>query len=143
MDREAMRSTYILLMLGLPALAILNAVWWGSELQSFTKKVRSFESTAHIEQFKTVVAHQMYAALVQIVLLATPPIVFFVGLARRVLTPTDVLFIILPSALVIVVAAVYKKVETQARSIPASDDELRRQRDAIISTWIKKPFPNW
>ena len=138
-----MRSTYILLMLGLPALAILNAVWWGSELQSFTKKVTSFEATAHIEQFKTVVAHQMYAALVQIVLLATPPIVFFVGLARHVLTPTDVLFIILPSALVIVVAAIYKRVETQARSIPAADDELRRQRDAIITTWVKKPLPDW
>ena len=138
-----MRSTYLLLMLGLPALAIVNAVWWGSELQQFTKRVTAFESTAHIEKFKTVVAHQMYAALVQIVLLAAPPIVFFVGLARHLLAPTDVLFIILPSALVIVVAAIYKKVETQARSIPAADDELRRQRDEIISTWIKKPLPNW
>jgi hypothetical protein len=138
-----MRSTYLLLMLALPALAILNAVWWGSELQQFTKKVTAFESTAQIEAFKTVVSHQMYAALVQIVLLAAPPLIFFVGLARHVLGTTDVLFIILPSAVVIVVAAVYKRVETQARSIPASDDELRRQRDAITETWIKKPFPNW
>jgi hypothetical protein len=138
-----MRSTYLLLMIGLPALAILNAIWWGSELQQFTKKVTSFDSTAHIEQFKTVVAHQMYAALAQIGLLATPPIVFFVGLARGVLAPRDVLYIILPSAVVIVVGAIYKRVETQARSIPATDDELRRQRDAIIETWIKKPLPNW
>jgi hypothetical protein len=138
-----MRSTLLLLMLGLPLVAIINAWWFGSELQRFAKKVESFNSTHEIEQFKGVVARQMYAALVQIVLLAVPPILFFVGLAKGELTPGDLIFIIVPSAVVILVAMLYKQTEKRVQSTPAHDDELRRQRDAIIHTWLKKPLPDW
>jgi len=138
-----MRSTYLMLMLLLPLAAILNAWWFGSELQRFANQVRSFSSTNEIERFKGVVARQMYAALVQIVLLIVPPILFFVGLARGALTPGDVVFIIVPSAVVILVAALYKQTEKQVKSIPAQDDELQRQRDKIIHTWLKKPLPDW
>ena len=138
-----MRSTYLFLILVLPLLAILNAVWFGSELQRFARDVRTFSSTHEIERFKGVVARQMYAALVQIVLLVVPPILFFVGIVRGVLTPGDIIFIIVPSAVVILVAALYKQTETKVKSIPANDDELRRQRDAIIHTWLKKPLPDW
>jgi hypothetical protein len=130
-------------MLIFPALAILNAWWFGSELQRFARHVRSIDSTAEIEAFKAIVARQMYAALAQIVLLIVPPILFFVGIARKVLGPGDVLFIIVPSLVVILVAALYKQVEKQVKSIPAQDDELRRQRDKIIETWLKKPLPDW
>jgi len=44
---------------------------------------------------------------------------------------------------VLAVAFAYKSVEKNAQSIPAADDELRRQRDAIIHTWLKKPVPDW
>jgi hypothetical protein len=138
-----MRSTYLLFILLFPAIAIANAWWFGSELQRFARQVTRFDSTADVELFKGVVARQMYAALAQIVLLAVPPILFFVGIIRKDLGPGDVLYIILPSAVVILVALVYKKVESQVRAIPAADDELRRQRDAIVETWIKKPLPDW
>ena len=138
-----MRYTLLLLILIFPAVAILNAWWFGSELQRFARQVRSFDSTAHIEAFKAVVARQMYAALAQIVLLAVPPILFLVGLARRELGPGDVLFIIVPSLVVILVAVLYKQVEKQVKAIPAQDDELRRQRDRIVETWMKKPTPDW
>jgi TRAP-type C4-dicarboxylate transport system permease large subunit len=138
-----MRSTYLFLMLLFPLLAILNAVWFGSELQKFAKEVRTFSSTHEIERFKGVVGRQMYAALVQIVLLVVPPILFFVGIAKGALTPGDIIFIIVPSAVVIAVAALYKQTEKQVKEIPANDDELRRQRDVIIHTWLKKPLPDW
>lgn len=138
-----MRSTYLMLILLLPLAAIVNAWWFGSELQRFARQVTSFTSTHEIERFKGVVARQMYAALVQIVLLALPPILFFVGLARGALEPGDVIFIIVPSAVVIMVAMLYKQTEKLVKSIPAQDDELRRQRDAIIHTWLKKPLPDW
>ena len=127
-----MRSTYLFLMLFLPLLAIVNAVWFGSELQKFAKEVRAFSSTHEIERFKGVVGRQMYAALVQIVLLVVPPVLFFVGIATSALTPGDIIFIIVPSAVVILVAALYKQTETKVKTIPANDDELRRQRDAIM-----------
>lgn len=138
-----MRQTYLLIILILPAVAILNSWFFGSELQRFTRAVRTISSTAEIEQFKAVVARQMYGALVQIVLLAVPPIVFFVGIVRGVLGPGDLVFVIVPSLVVIAVAVVYKRVEKEAQSIPVADDELRRQRDMIIHTWLKKPLPDW
>jgi hypothetical protein len=138
-----MRQTLLLLILLLPALGILNAVWFGSELARFAREVLRLESSADVERFKEVVARQMYAALVQIVILAAPPILFFVGIVRRELFPADVLAIIVPAGVVIAVAALYKKVEQRVRAIPAADPELERQRDAVIHTWLKKPLPDW
>jgi hypothetical protein len=85
----------------------------------------------------------MYAALAQIVLLAAPPIMFLVGIVRGVLGPGDLIFVIVPSLVVLAVAFAYKSVEKNVQSTPAADDELRRQKDAIIHTWLKKPLPDW
>lgn len=138
-----MRSTYLFLVLLFPALALLNAWWFGKELKAFVDSTPVVSSTNDLERMKAVVGRQMRAALVQIVLLLAGPAVFFVGMLRGVLHPTDVMFIILPSAAVIVLATVYKRVEGRARGIPVADEELRRQRDAIVHTWLKKPLPDW
>ena len=138
-----MRSTYTFLLLAFPALALLNAWWFGRELKRFVDQTPAISATSDIENMKVVVARQMYAALAQIVLLAAGPLIFVLGLTRGVLGPGDVLFIIIPSAAVIVAGSVYKRVEVAARNIQANDDELARQRDAIVSTWLKKPFPDW
>ena len=130
-------------MLALPALAVVNAFWFGTELKNFVSSTPRLESSHDIERFKTVVAHQMYAALVQFVLLAAPPIVFFVGVFRSVLSPSDILYIIGPSAVILIVAAIYRSEEKRAKSIPTADPELERQRDAIIHTWLRKPLPDW
>jgi hypothetical protein len=143
MGTLTVRETFVLLLLLLPGLAVANALVFGGELRRFLREVPSLSSTRDVERYKTVVAHQMYAALAQIGLLGAPILLFFVGVARGVLGPGDVLLIILPSLVVIVVAAQLKKVETQARQIPAADDELATQRDVIVATWIKKPLPDW
>ncbi len=137
------RSFYLMAMLGLPALAVINAIWFGFELKNFVSSTPRLESSRDIERFKTVVAHQMYAALVQIVLLATPPMTFGAGLFHGVLVPPDILYVIGPSALILVVAAMYRGEEKRAKSIPAADPELERQRDAIVHTWLRKPLPDW
>jgi len=130
-------------MLLLPAVGALNAFFFGSELKRFAAEVRTISSTADIERFKAVVARQMYAALAQIVILATPTIVFFVGIVRKVLGPADILFIIIPSAVILLLAQHYKKIEVAVRELPVTDDMLRQQRDTIVDTWLKKPFPDW
>jgi hypothetical protein len=130
-------------MLGLPALAVVNAIWFGTELKNFLASTPSLASSHDLERFKTVVAHQMYAALVQIVLLATPPIVFFIGVFRKILSPSDILYIIGPSAVILIVAAMYRGQEKRAKTIPTSDPELEQQRDAIVHTWLRKPLPDW
>jgi len=138
-----MRSTYTFLMLLFPALAIVNAWWFGRELRAFVAATSSIASTADIERMKSVVARQMVAALVQIPLLAASPILYVVGLMRHALQPGDVVFIIVPSAAVIAFSLASKRIEAAARELPAPDEELRRQRDAIVRTWLTKPLPDW
>ena len=96
-----MRETYRLLMLGFPVVALLNAWWFGRDLQDFVKRTPRIASTADIENMKAAVSRQMYAALAQIGLLAVGPIAYAVGLAKGALEPSDIVFIILPSAAVL------------------------------------------
>ena len=138
-----MRSTFTFLMLLFPAVALINTWWFGRELKAFVEATPSIASTADIERMKSVVARQMVAALVQIPLLAASPVLYVVGLMRHALQPGDVVFIIVPSAAVLAVSLASKRVEAAARELPAPDEELRRQRDAIVRTWLKKPFPDW
>ncbi len=137
------RTIYLLLMVALPAIGVLNAFWFGNELKSFIASTPKLASSRDMEEFKTVVAHQMYAALAQIVLLATPPILYFAGLFQGVLRPSDIVFILVPSMVILAVAAIYRGGEARAKTMPATDPELERQRDAIVQTWMRKPWPDW
>lgn len=138
-----MPTAYAFLLVTLPGLALANIWWFGSELRRFVDSTPILSSTVDLERMKVVVARQMYAALAQIVLLAAAPIVYFVGLARGALRPSDVLYVILPAAAVIVLSLRFKAIEADAKSLDAADDELARQRDQIVHTWMKKPLPDW
>ncbi|PWB78692.1 MAG: hypothetical protein C3F15_00895 [Holophagae bacterium] len=138
-----MRSTFISLLITFPALGILNAWWFGRELRAFVTATPSIASTADIERMRSVVKRQMIAALIQIPLLAAGPILYGLGLLRHVLRPGDVVFVIVPSAAVLALGLASKRIEAAARALPAPDHELRRQRDAIVHTWLKKPLPDW
>lgn len=138
-----MREVFIALLLGLPSVALLVAGWFGAELRRFSRTTDEIRSTTDIERMKRVVAHQMHAALAQIVLLSLPPILYFLGLLRGLLVPSDVVLIILPAAVVILVAQVFRRVEADVRALPAADSELAAQRDAIVATWVKRPLPDW
>lgn len=138
-----MRDVYLLLLLALPAGAALNALWFGRELRHFADETPRLESTADLQRFRRVVGRQMYAALVQILLLALPPIIFFYGLTRKILTVGDLLLVVLPAAAIIVLAQLNRRHETRVRSIPAADPELERERDRIVRTWNRRPLPDW
>ena len=138
-----MRDVYLWLMLGFPAAAIANAWWFGRELRQFVDATPVISSTADLERMKAVVGRQMVAALVQIALLAAGPVVLLVGIVRGTLHPADSLYVIVPAAAVIVLSLGNKAVEARARSLDAADEELARQRDSIVETWLKKPLPDW
>lgn len=137
-----MRSTYLMLMLLLPAIAAVNALYFGAELRHFAMEVPRLESSHHLERFKQVVARQMYAALVQIVLLALPAVVFVVGITRGALTAGDILFVVIPAAVIILIAQVNRRDEARVRELPA-EPTLTAQRDRIVRTWVRKPLPDW
>ncbi|HSN56286.1 MAG TPA: hypothetical protein VLT32_16590 [Candidatus Sulfomarinibacteraceae bacterium] len=125
------------------AAALLNALWFGLELRRFSKRTRILASTADLEEFKRVVGNQMRAALAQIGLLALPAVLFAVGLVLEEFEAGDILFIIVPSALVVVLAMVFRTWEVDVRSIRVVGPELAAERDAIVTTWRRKPLPDW
>jgi hypothetical protein len=125
------------------AAALLNGLWFGLELQRFSKRTRILASTADLEEFKRVVGNQMRAALAQIGLLALPAVLFAAGLVLEEFDAGDILFIIVPSALVVVLAMVFRTWEVEVRSIRVVGPELAAERDAIVTTWRRKPLPDW
>jgi hypothetical protein len=143
MYEESSRTGYIALILLLPAIATLNAIIYGSQLNQFLERTSAFTTYQDIVEFEKIVARQMYAALVQIGLLVAPGVIFVVGLVRGVLTVNDILFVGLPSVWILALGVAFKKVENKVRSIPVSDPILAERRDHIIRIWMTKPFPHW
>jgi hypothetical protein len=136
-------TLYVIGLLMFPALAIINAVWFGTELKRFVDSTPALRSTRDMERFKTAVGHQMYAALAQIVLLAAPMLVFLAGIVTGALDPSDIMFVIAPAVVILLVAAVYRRWEQRAKALVATDPELESQREAIVRTWMRRPFPDW
>ena len=140
---EASRNGYIALMLLLPAVAVLNALIHGSQLKAFLDQTPVFATYQDIVEFEKVVARQMYAALVQIVLLVAPGVVFVVGIFRHVLSAGDIVYVVLPSFGILALGLAFKQVENKVRSIPVSDPILEERRDHIVRVWNTRPFPDW
>ncbi len=137
------RDLLLVGLLALPAAAVLNAAYFGVELRRFLRDTPRITGTHELERLKAVVARQMYAALAQIVLLAAPPILFGIGLVQGLLDPSEVLVVVVPAAAALLAGAAFKRTEAQVRSLPAADEHLAAQRDAIVRTWLRKPVPDW
>ena len=137
------RNLFIGLMLLFPAIAIGNSLFFGSKLKQFARRIRIFSSYDDIVLFQRVVSQQMYAALVQMVLLVIPAILFVVGVLRGYLDISALVYVVVPSLVILACGIAFKKVEQQVRSIPARDEDLERQRDAIVTTWIRRALPDW
>jgi hypothetical protein len=140
---ESSRSGYIALMLLLPAVAVVNAYVHGSQLQAFLKRTPAFDTYQNIVDFEKVVARQMYAALVQIALLVAPGLVFLVGFLRDALSPGDIVYVLLPSIVILGVGVAFKHIEIGVKSIPVNDPGLQERHEHIVEVWNTKPFPDW
>jgi len=137
------RTVLIGTMVLLPVAALVNAYIHGKLLRQFVHSTPAFQTYQDIVEFERMVARQMYAALMQILLLAIPGLLFVVGLIRKVLVPGDLVYILLPMGTVIVMGVALKGVEKRAQTIPTDDPMLEERRNHIVETWIKKPLPDW
>jgi hypothetical protein len=84
----------------------------------------------------------MRAALAQIGLLTIPAILFATGLVLEEFDVRDVL-IIVPSAVIVLLAMYFRVWELRVRSIRVLGPELAEERDAIVETWRRKALPDW
>lgn len=140
---EGSRGLFVALMLALPAIAAVNALVHGSQLRAFLQRTPAFTTYQDIIEFEKVVARQMYAALLQIGLLASPAIVLVIGLVRKVLAANDILFVLLPALAIAALGMAFKHLEHKVRTIPAEDPILEERRQHIVQVWNTKPFPDW
>ena len=139
-----MRNELLLIILLLPAIGAVNAIWLGGELRRFLQEVPMLRSSADLERFERVVARQMYGALAQIIFIGGPFLLFWFGVYRGDLVVRDIaLFVLLPAAIIVVIGLAYRQVERRGKMIPAASPELEQQRDAIVRTWMQKPLPDW
>jgi hypothetical protein len=137
------RTVLIAAIVLLPAAGAVNAVIHGRLLSQFVRDTPAIRTYQDLLDFERMVARQMYAALMQILLLALPGLLFAVGLIRKILGPGDFLYILAPAGIIMVMGIAFKGIEKRAQAIPAEDPVLEERRQHIIKTWISKPFPDW
>lgn len=139
MSRGLIRS----LMLFFPMLAIVNAIYFMGRLRRLVSDVRTLTSEYDMRRYRHEVRLQMYAALAQIGFLSTPILLLFYGAFSRRLRPLDVLYVIIPSVIVIIVGRIMKKTEQAAKNMPASTPELELERNRVVRIWDTRPLPDW
>jgi hypothetical protein len=136
------RELYLGLMIGMPAIGIINSLIFGSQLRNYIASSPRIDAWQDLERFKRIVSAQMYAALAQIGFLIVPYPAFGIGLFTGDLRVADIVYILIPSAILVVVGVIFKQIEAQAKSLPVAE-EFREEYQHVIDVWMKKPFPKW
>lgn len=127
-----------------PALVgLCSQVWFGMALIAFRNTVTEIRDDRDMQRYKDLAAGQMYAALVQIVLLIAPIAVFIVGIMLKGFTVQDIGYVIIPSVCIFAAGMYVKQIETKVQQTPAATRELEEERDRVTECWMKKPFPDW
>jgi hypothetical protein len=137
------RSLFLALMLVMPAIACVNSFVHNAQLKAFLDRTPEFSTYQNITDFEVVVARQMYAALLQIALLASPGIIFVFGFVVGILAVGDVAYVVLPAFVVLALGVAFKQLENRVKSIPVSDPVLEERRDHIVKVWNSKALPDW
>ena len=143
MDESSFRTVLIATLLVPQIAALASSLWFGERLREFAARHKAIETQDDLLAYKRLVAGQMYAALIQIVLLASPPFIFIVGTMVREISTSDLGFILLPSCFVFFVSMRYKALESRIQNLPTGTSDIRQERDHVNEVWVSKPFPDW
>lgn len=115
----------------------------GIDLKRFLAGMPVLTSISGVVAFRQAVARQMYGSLGVLLLGSLAVLAAAAGFAFR-LASWNELPVLLTAVAVFAAAAFWsRRVERRAKSIPVIDDEIGRQRDAIVRVWATKPLPPW
>ena len=138
-----LREILLGLIVGMPSVGVINSLIFGWQLRSYLSTSPRIESWQDLERFKQIVSAQMYATLAQIGFLIIPYPAFAYGVWMGELRlPVDLVFIIVPSAILVIVGAVFKQIDAQAKSLPVAE-EFQGEYQRVAEAWVKKPLPDW
>lgn len=138
-----MRWLFLAGMMAGPALGLLNAAVHARRMVDFLRTTPRLDSSRAMERFKELAAGQMRAALLQGMLLVTAPVCYLWGLVSTALRGADFIWILIPSAVVIVAGRTFRTIELKVWTLPATEPEFEAQRDRIVHTWKTKALPDW
>ena len=137
------RTVFLSLIVVLPILGAISAVYHGRALQRYVSKTKRIDDMAGLARFQQVVAQQMRAALIQLALLTTPLALYFIGILTDRLWLGDIAFVVIPAVVLLAIGYLFKKVEAQACRVPAVNEDLDEQRMAVIKRWKTSALPDW
>lgn len=138
---EQWKYPLLIVSAALPALGLLISAWNGRQMKQFLAEVSMLEDHHDLERFKDEAGRNMYFALVIMGLIgiaAVPVIAGFIFYGQIFLTVT------------LGVGATYSlsgycltKLEKKIQKIPTANEALERERDRIVTIWLKKALPDW
>jgi hypothetical protein len=132
----------LMLLLGLIGLGLLNVLTAFPSMYGFSSKVRRIQSESDMNHFKRVAARSMYGALVQIVVLVAPNLVFAWGSIAGHLTWADAGPVVVAYVVVLGASMMLKRAESQVQACLVTD-ELRAEKEHVVEVWRTRPFPKF
>lgn len=119
----------------------LACVWSGSEVKRFLKRHHEISDVRVLEEFKSLVKRNMYAALVQFVVLSLGLILGIILMFT--FKHLGVLAVLTVNSLIFSLSQIFGKLEKKARSLPVANENLAQKYRQVSETWVKKPFPDF
>lgn len=124
--------------------AAFFSLWYHRKiLLEFLREVPLVQSSTDLSRLKDLIASQMYAALLQMVLLSAPIALFFYGVAVQALSAIHCPVIVVPSLLIAVLGRELTTIEQRLREMPAASPELQEVVDRTMQTFRNKALPDW
>jgi len=138
-----MAQVLLAAIVGLMAGGIGMTFYVGSELKQFLSRVPQLRSQEDLDEYRRMAGRQMYAALIQIVVLGTPFILFMYGVFKGYFNCIHVLLYLALNGALFMVSMMIKQIELQVRQLPAANEAIAAERDRIVHIWRTKALPNW
>jgi len=138
-----MRSFFLFLLLAPPLCGMALLLHGGSRLQEFLQSTPRIASRKDLDRFKELARSQMRSALLQAVLLPIPIIAYTTGILRRILPPSDFIWILLCSIPLILTALRIRRDEQQVWTLPAADQELEKEKEHVVHSWRFRMLPDF
>jgi hypothetical protein len=123
--------------------AAVLALVLGLELRKLLARMPTLTSISGVIAFKRAVAVQMYGSLAVLLLTVGAICTAGAGLYRGLSGWNESPVLIAVAAVLALVGAWTRMIEARATRIPVVDDDIGRQRDAVVRTWKRRMLPNW
>lgn len=122
------------------ALALVNWAIAMASLKAFLSRTSAIVSTLDLQNFAELARRHMFQALLQIVLLVAGMLLGIYVLATG---QAELPLILVLNGAIWLAGTLGKPLEERARSLKVSDPYLEERYNAICTSWVKKPFPDF